>query len=211
MSSDMITYKVLVLGDSSVGKTAFIVRFCEEKFDSDNLSTIGVDIKTKFITRREKKINLQIWDTAGQERFRSIAKNSYKGADGIILMYDITNLGTFKHIKNWITDIKSKTDKPLDKLALIIVGNKSDLEDKREVRQKNIDELKSEHGLNIMETSAKDNKNINECIIELIDRMIDLGVGKIKKDGDDEDAQKLEVQKTEKKKDCCQGGGKKKK
>ena len=161
MSSDMITYKVLVLGDSSVGKTAFIVRFCEEKFDSDNLSTIGVDIKTKFITRREKKINLQIWDTAGQERFRSIAKNSYKGADGIILMYDITNLGTFKHIKNWITDIKSKTDKPLDKLALIIVGNKSDLEDNRQVN--------------------KENKN---------EKNVQLGVVKCKNNGDDEKGQK---------------------
>ena len=82
----MITYKILILGDSSVGKTAFIVRFCEDKFQEENLSTIGVDIKAKFLIRKEKKINLQIWDTAGQERFRSIAKNSYKGADGITLM-----------------------------------------------------------------------------------------------------------------------------
>ena len=207
----MITYKILILGDSSVGKTAFIVRFCEEKFEEGNLSTIGVDIKSKFLTRKDKKINLQIWDTAGQERFRSIAKNSYKGADGIILMYDITNISTFKHIRNWISDIKGKTDKPLDKLALLIIGNKTDLENMRQVDEEDKKVLIKDHGLKIIETSAKDNKNINESMVELIDRMIDLGVGKFKKEGDDEDGQKLENKKVEKKKDCCQGGGKKKK
>ena len=206
----MITYKILILGDSSVGKTAFIVRFCEDKFQEENLSTIGVDIKAKFLTRKEKKINLQIWDTAGQERFRSIAKNSYKGADGIILMYDITNISTFKHIKNWISDIKSKTDKPLDKLALLIIGNKSDLEENREVNEENKNDIINEHKLKIIETSAKENKNINESMIELIDKMIELGVGKIKNDEDDEDGQKLGRNNTQKKKDCCQGGGKKK-
>ena len=179
----MITYKILILGDSSVGKTAYIVRFCEEKFEEGTISTIGVDIKTKFLTRKEKKINLQIWDTAGQERFRSIAKNSYKGADGIILMYDITNISTFKHIKNWITDIKSKTDKPLDKLALLIIGNKSDLEENRQVNEENKNDLIKEHKIKIIETSAKENKNINESMIELIDKMIELGVGKFKNEG----------------------------
>ena len=206
----MITYKILILGDSSVGKTAYIVRFCEEKFEEGTISTIGVDIKTKFLTRKEKKINLQIWDTAGQERFRSIAKNSYKGADGIILMYDITNISTFKHIKNWISDIKSKTDKPLDKLALLIIGNKSDLEENREVNEENKNDIINEHKLKIIETSAKENKNINESMIELIDKMIELGVGKTKNDEDDEDGQKLGRNNTKKKKDCCQGGGKKK-
>ena len=206
----MITYKILILGDSSVGKTAYIVRFCEEKFEEGTISTIGVDIKTKFLTRKEKKINLQIWDTAGQERFRSIAKNSYKGADGIILMYDITNISTFKHIKNWITDIKSKTDKPLDKLALLIIGNKSDLEENRQVNEENKNDLIKEHKIKIIETSAKENKNINESMIELIDKMIELGVGKFKNEGDDEDGQKLGRNNTQKKKDCCQGGGKKK-
>ena len=206
----MITYKILILGDSSVGKTAFIVRFCEDKFQEENLSTIGVDIKAKFLIRKEKKINLQIWDTAGQERFRSIAKNSYKGADGIILMYDITNISTFKHIKNWISDIKSKTDKPLDKLALLIIGNKSDLEENREVNEENKNDIINEHKLKIIETSAKENKNINESMIELIDKMIELGVGKIKNDEDDEDGQKLGRNNTKKKKDCCQGDGKKK-
>ena len=206
----MITYKILILGDSSVGKTAYIVRFCEEKFEEGTISTIGVDIKTKFLTRKEKKINLQIWDTAGQERFRSIAKNSYKGADGIILMYDITNISTFKHIKNWITDIKSKTDKPLDKLALLIIGNKSDLEENRQVNEENKNDLIKEHKIKIIETSAKENKNINESMIELIDKMIELGVGKFKNEGDDKKRKKLERNNTQKKKDCCQGSGKKK-
>ena len=182
----MIVYKILLLGDTTVGKTAFILRFCENKFEEGSLATIGVDIKTKFLTRQDKKIQLQIWDTAGQERFRSIAKNSYKGAHGILLMYDISSAETFKHIKNWINDIKMKINKPLEQLALIVLGNKCDLpEEKRKVDEKDKIDFKNEYGLNILEVSAKENKNINESMIELIDKMIELGVGAKKNDGDE--------------------------
>ena len=189
----MIVYKILLLGDTTVGKTAFILRFCENKFEEGSLATIGVDIKTKFLTRQDKKIQLQIWDTAGQERFRSIAKNSYKGAHGILLMYDISSSETFKHIKNWINDIKMKINKPLEQLALIVLGNKCDLpEEKRKVDEKDKIDFKNEYGLNILEVSAKENKNINESMIELIDKMIELGVGAKKNDGDEQEGQKLD-------------------
>ena len=203
----MIIYKILVLGDSTVGKTAFIVRFCEDKFDDDTLSTIGVDIKTKFIMRQEKKIQLQIWDTAGQERFRSIAKNSYKGADGIILMYDISKLETFKHIKSWINDIKNKIDKSLSQLGLLVIGNKCDIPEKeRQVDEEHKKTLEDEHNLKVMEVSAKENTNINESMVILIDKMLELGLGR-KKNEEDDDDNKLNNKKT-KKKDCC-GGDKK--
>ena len=213
MSKDMITYKILILGDSSVGKTTFIVRFCEGKFKEDSLTTIGLDSKVKFISRQDKKIQLQIWDTAGQERFRSLSKSWYKGADGILLMYDISNYDSFKHIKNWINDIKTNISIPFEKLALIVIGHKSDLPDeKRKVDKNDIQTFENSHGIKIIEASAKIDKNVNESMIALIDKMLELGVGKIKTgDEDEDDNKKLSLKKTKKKKgDCCAGGGKKK-
>ena len=213
MSKDMITYKILILGDSTVGKTAFIVRFCEGKFEEDSLTTIGLDSKVKFISRQDKKIQLQIWDTAGQERFRSLSKSWYKGADGILLMYDISNYDSFKHIKNWINDIKTNISIPFEKLALIVIGHKSDLpDDKRKVDKNDIQTFENSHGIKIIEASAKIDKNVNESMIALIDKMLELGVGKIKTgDEDEDDNKKLSLKKTKKKKgDCCAGGGKKK-
>ena len=209
----MITYKILILGDSTVGKTAFIVRFCEGKFEEDSLTTIGLDSKVKFISRQDKKIQLQIWDTAGQERFRSLSKSWYKGADGILLMYDISNYDSFKHIKNWINDIKTNISIPFEKLALIVIGHKSDLpEEKRKVDKNDIQTFENSHGIKIIEASAKIDKNVNESMIALIDKMLELGVGKIKTgDEDEDDNKKLSLKKTKKKKgDCCAGGGKKK-
>ena len=213
MSKDMITYKILILGDSTVGKTAFIVRFCEGKFEEDSLTKIGLDSKVKFISRQDKKIQLQIWDTAGQERFRSLSKSWYKGADGILLMYDISNYDSFKHIKNWINDIKTNISIPFEKLALIVIGHKSDLPDeKRKVDKNDIQTFENSHGIKIIEASAKIDKNVNESMIALIDKMLELGVGKIKTGDEDEDDNKnLSLKKTKKKKgDCCAGGGKKK-
>ena len=205
----MITYKVIILGDSKVGKTAFILRFCEDKFLEESLSTVGLDMKTKFVTRQNKKIQLQIWDTAGQERFRSITKNIYKGAHGILLMYDVTNKETFRHIKEWIKNIRDNINNQIDKIALCVLGNKIDQpEEMKQVTEEDKQKFKDESNLDIMEVSAKSNININESIIELVDKMIELGVGIKKTDDDEEDGQKLQKIKTKKKKECC--GGKKK-
>ena len=212
MSEDIIKYKILVLGDSNVGKSAFILRFCEDKFEDDSLSTIGLDTKTKFISHQNLKIQLQIWDTAGQERFRSIAKSCYKGAHGILLVYDVTNLETFKHIKSWINDIQSKINKPMDEIALYVIGNKCDLpEERKKVNKEDITKLKEEFNLDVMEVSAKIDKNVNESMVALIDKMIKLGIGMKNNDEDEEEGQKLEKNKTKKKKDCCGGKDKDKK
>ena len=211
----MITFKIILLGDSSVGKTAFIIRFCDGTFEDDALTTIGLDRKVKFISHKEKKIQLEIWDTAGQERFRSIAKSSYKGADGILLMYDITKKDTFKHIKSWIKDIQANLGDAMDKIALIVIGNKSDLpQSEKEVDKNDVQEFENSMKFKIIEASAKENKNVNESMIALVDRMIELGLGKIKKEDDDEENnRKLSVKQTGKKKDnnCCGGGDKKNK
>ena len=140
----MITFKIMLLGDSSVGKTAFILRFCDGKFEDDTLTTIGLDTKTKFVSHKDRKIQLQVWDTAGEERFHSIAKSCYKGADGILLMYDVSNINSFKHIKNWINDIENNITVPKNKLALIIIGNKSDLpEEKKQVDNKDREDFEN--------------------------------------------------------------------
>ena len=132
------------------------------KFDADSITTIGIDHKVKFISRQEKRIQLQIWDTAGQERFRSLSKTLFKGSDGILLMYDISNYDSFKHIKNWIQDIKNNLGVPIEKIALIIVGNKSDLVEQRKVTFEEAKQYADEHELPYIETSAKEGININE-------------------------------------------------
>ena len=183
---EMILYKILLLGNSSVGKTSFLLRFCDDKYDPETLTTIGVDYKKKFIKRHDKKIKLHICDTAGQERFRSIAKNLFKNADGIIIMYDITNKKSFQDIKDWISSIKDNVD--LDKIGLVISGNKKDLEDKREVSEEFREKLEEKQNIKVIETSSKDNINVNETFAELIDRMEQLGLGiKHQSSYDDED------------------------
>ena len=206
---DIISFKLLLLGDSTVGKTAFILRFCDDKFEDDSLTTIGLDQKNKFVKRGDKRIELHIWDTAGQERFRSIAKNLYKGADGIILMYDISNNNSFQNIKRWITSIKEAVD--ITKIALIIVGNKCDLPDgERVVDEDSRLNLEKQCNIKVIEASAKENINVNESFIALIDKMLGLGLGKKKtNDFDDEGGQRLNNADGDKRNNNCCGGNRK--
>ena len=119
--NEIITFKILLLGDPSVGKTGFILSFYEDKSNEDcPLTTIGLDQKVKFIKKDRKKFQLLIWDNAGQERLGSVAKNCFIGTDGIILMYDNSNYETFKHIKIWINTIKEETD--INKIGIIVLG-----------------------------------------------------------------------------------------
>ena len=202
---EIISYKLLLLGDSTVGKTAFILRFCDDKFDDDSLTTIGLDQKNKFVKRGDKKIELHIWDTAGQERFRSIAKNLYKGADGIILMYDISNNSSFQNIKRWISSIKDAVD--LTKIALVIVGNKCDLpNEEKVVDQDSRQALEKQYNFKIIEASAKEIINFNEIFIALIDKMMGLGLGKKKtNDFDDDGGQKLKDSEGNRRNNNCCG------
>ena len=182
---EYITFKILLLGDSEVGKTSIILRFCEDKFEESSITTIGLDTKTKFLKVNDKKIQLIIWDSAGQERFKSIAKNSYKGAHGIILVYAINKYKSFKAIKEWINNIKEGID--ITKVGLIIVGNKNDLpQEQRDIEEDLVNELRTNEKIEIIESSAKLNINVNEIFIKLIEKMLDLGLGQ-KKDLLEED------------------------
>ena len=204
------SFKILLLGDTQVGKTSFIMRFCDDVFNGEQtLSTLGVDEKIKFIKREEQKMELHIWDTAGQERFRSITKNYYKGADGVILMYDMSKINTFKGIKKWIGNIKESFD--ISTIALIVVGNKCDLpEDEIAVSKEDVSDFEKKEGLKIFQGSAKNNINVNESFSALLDKMVELGLGKIKNRNEQKDnngPQKLKLP-TNNKKDnkngnCC--------
>uniref|UniRef100_A0A8C2SNT9 small monomeric GTPase n=1 Tax=Coturnix japonica TaxID=93934 RepID=A0A8C2SNT9_COTJA len=123
-------FKLLIIGNSSVGKTSFLFRYADDSFTSAFVSTVGIDFKVKTVFKNEKRIKLQIWDTAGQERYRTITTAYYRGAMGFILMYDITNEESFNAVQDWSTQIKTYS---WDNAQVILVGNKCDMEDERVV------------------------------------------------------------------------------
>ena len=162
------SFKILLLGDSSVGKTCFLKRYIDDTFQDVYLSTIGFDYKYKCITLKEgKNIKLQIWDTAGQERFRTIAKSYYKGAHGIILMYDVTDQKSFDSIKKWLEQIKEEAP---NKVSVLLVANKIDIE-KRIITKEDGENIAKSYNLDIYESSAKDNINVSEAFEDLAEKI----------------------------------------
>ena len=161
-----LLYKILLLGDSSVGKTCFLMRYSDNTFQEIHMSTIGLDYKLKNVQLDDGKIvKIQIWDTAGQDRFRSITKNYYKGAHGIILIYDVTSRKTFENVKNWVSQIKEEVS---DKVIIILVGNKIDDESNRKVSKEEGKKMAKDCGLDFFETSAKSGLNIDSTFNELV-------------------------------------------
>jgi small GTP-binding protein len=156
-SKPNVTLKYLVVGDSGVGKTSLLVRYCEDNFQTDYLSTIGVDFKIKRMEFAGCQVTLNIWDTAGQERFRNITKSFYKGAHGIILTYSITEPSSFAHIENWVDQIREVGNPDTD---MILVASKADLEMDRKVPRKQGETLAEKYGIPFIETSAKADTNI---------------------------------------------------
>ncbi|KAF0032315.1 hypothetical protein F2P81_014605 [Scophthalmus maximus] len=178
-------FKLLIIGNSSVGKTSFLFRYADDAFTSAFVSTVGIDFKVKTVFRNDKRIKLQIWDTAGQERYRTITTAYYRGAMGFLLMYDITNQDSFSAVQDWATQIKTYS---WDNAQVILVGNKCDLEDDRlvptEDSQRLAEELvkcngitlkntfcapRSRAGFQFFEASAKDNINVKQVFERLVD------------------------------------------
>lgn len=153
-------FKLLLIGDSGVGKTCLIVRFSEDSFNSTYISTIGIDFKIRTTEIQGKKIKLQVWDTAGQERFKTITTAYYRGAMGIILVYDITDERSFENIQNWMKSIKENAAAGVERMLL---GNKCDIEIKRKVPKDRGEKLAKEHNIRFFETSAKSSQNVDEA------------------------------------------------
>ena len=173
-------YKILLLGDISVGKTCILTRYSDNTFREEHFVTVGLDfIKKSVNLDNGKTVNIQIWDTAGQDRFKSITKNYYKGAHGIILIYDVTTRMTFDNVRNWINTIKEEVD---DKVNVILVGNKIDNNDNRKVTTEEGQKIANEYKLPFYETSAKTGDNINKAFNDLITRVVDV-FGKYERKG----------------------------
>jgi len=153
-------FKVLLLGNSNVGKSSLFLRFVDDIWNDTFVPTIGVDFKIKTFEIDSKKIKMQIWDTAGQERFKNIIASYYRGAHGILLLYDVTDKDSFKNLSNWLIEIEKNASKNVLK---VLIGNKSDLEDKRVVSYNQGKEFADTYGLKFIETSAKKNLNVNEA------------------------------------------------
>ena len=155
-------FKYIIIGDSAVGKSNILLRYIHDKFNEEFQSTIGVEFGAKNLKIEDKIYRIQIWDTAGQETFRSITRAYYKNSVCACVVYDITNRNSFQNVKSWIEDCKKQSPKTV---YMVLVGNKVDLEDKREVTSEEGSLYAQKNGMLFFETSAKTGKNIEEIFI----------------------------------------------
>ena len=178
VTSSLITQgalRVVLLGDSSVGKTAFLNRYFKHMFNENFLSTIGIDDETTYIKVKDELYKLTVWDTAGQERFRALPKKYYQNADGILLLFDVTNMDSFSNVQNWMKDIKDNTTKPTNdendsnSISIFLLGNKIDMNDESRVVTKEVAEKEAKQlGMKYYEVSCKLNLNISEVMAQMI-------------------------------------------
>jgi Ras-related protein Rab-1A len=153
-------FKLLLIGDSGVGKSCLLHRFADHKFTESYISTIGVDFKIRTIDLDGKTIKLQIWDTAGQERFRTITSSYYRGAHGIIIVYDVTDNDSFLNVKTWLNEIERYAS---DTVAKLLVGNKCDLTSKKVVEFEKAKDFADRVEIPFLETSAKISTNVENA------------------------------------------------
>ena len=163
-------FKLLLIGDSGVGKSCLLLRFADDTYTDSYISTIGVDFKIRTVDLDTKSIKLQIWDTAGQERFRTITSSYYRGAHGIIIVYDITDSLSFDNVRLWLHEIDRYSS---DNVCKLIVGNKSDLSNKRAVHQETAKALSDELAIPFLETSAKNANNAEQAFLMMAARIKD--------------------------------------
>lgn len=156
-------FKLLIIGDSGVGKSSLLLRFADNTFTGTYITTIGVDFKIRTIEINGEKIKLQIWDTAGQERFRTITSTYYRGTHGVIVVYDVTSAETFVNVKRWLQEIETNCDE----VARILVGNKDDCPERKVVITDDATNFAEQIGIKLFETSAKDNINVESVFTEI--------------------------------------------
>lgn len=158
------SYKIVVVGTSSVGKSSIVQRLVQGTFSEDGSTTCGADFYTYELPVNDEPVKLQIWDTAGQERFRSISKSYFRNSVGAILVYDITNMNSFDQLAEWLNDLQALC---LPNAYILLVGNKVDLESQRQVGAQQVKEFGDRHKLEAIETSAMNGKNVKEAFARL--------------------------------------------
>ncbi|KAI0736949.1 GTP-binding protein ypt1 [Fomitopsis betulina] len=163
-------FKLLLIGDSGVGKSCLLLRFADDTYTESYISTIGVDFKIRTIELEGKTVKLQIWDTAGQERFRTITSSYYRGAHGIIVVYDVTDNDTFTNVKQWLQEIDRYASEGVNKL---LVGNKSDLTSKKVVEYSAAKEFADQLNIPFLETSAKNATNVEQAFLTMAKQIKD--------------------------------------
>jgi len=161
-------FKLLLIGDSGVGKSCLLLRFADHTYTESYISTIGVDFKIRTIELNGKTVKLQIWDTAGQERFRTITSSYYRGAHGIIIVYDVTDPDSFNNVRKWMQEIDRYASESVRKL---IVGNKSDLE--KRVDTAMAKEFADSMNVQFLETSAKNASNVEKAFLAMAQEIVD--------------------------------------
>ncbi|CAO1632537.1 unnamed protein product [Parajaminaea phylloscopi] len=165
-----LLFKLLLIGDSGVGKSCLLLRFADDTYTESYISTIGVDFKIRTIELEGKTVKLQIWDTAGQERFRTITSSYYRGAHGIIVVYDVTDQDTFANVKQWLQEIDRYATEGVNKL---LVGNKSDLTGKKAVEHNVAKEFADQLNIPFLETSAKSATNVEQAFLTMAKQIKD--------------------------------------
>ena len=163
-----VIYKVVLVGDSGVGKTNILLRSLNKEFNQNTKATVGVEFGSINITIDNKIVKGQIWDTAGQERYRAITSAYYRGAHGALIVYDVTQRDTFDSIDKWISDLRSNTD---ERLVITIIGNKIDLVDKRQVTTEEGQAKAKEKEVAFIETSAFSNTNVFKAFEEILNKI----------------------------------------
>lgn len=163
MSQSNYVFKYIIIGDSGVGKSCLLLQFTDKRFEPLHDLTIGVEFGARLISIQGKSVKLQIWDTAGQESFRSITRSYYRGASGALLVYDVTRRDTFTHLQSWLEDAKANANTAL---VIMLIGNKCDLDSKRQVSREEGEAFARRNGLVFMETSAKTALNVDDAFLQ---------------------------------------------
>uniref|UniRef100_A0A3Q7FXJ2 Protein kinase domain-containing protein n=2 Tax=Solanum lycopersicum TaxID=4081 RepID=A0A3Q7FXJ2_SOLLC len=172
-SSQKIDYvfKVVLIGDSAVGKSQILARFSRNEFSLDSKATIGVEFQTRTLVIQHKSVKAQIWDTAGQERYRAVTSAYYRGAVGAMLVYDITKRQTFDHIPRWLEELRAHADR---NIVIILIGNKTDLKDQRAVPTEDAKEFAQKEGLFFLETSALEATNVEDAFSTVLTEIFNI-------------------------------------
>ena len=162
-------FKLVLIGDSGVGKSCILLRFADDSFTESYITTIGVDFRFRTINVEGKNVKLQIWDTAGQERFRTITSAYYRGADAIVLVYDSTNRESFEHVDSWLQEVNKYSN---DNTIKVLIGNKSDMVDDRKITTEEGKSRADASGLSFIETSAKDATHIEDAFLMISRKLV---------------------------------------
>ena len=198
-----ILFKIILVGDTSVGKTNIINKYIKNEFREDFYATIGVEFSHKKFVVENRKIKAQIWDTAGQERYKAITRAYYKGAKGAFIVYDITRKETFDDVDKWRNELISSCNQ---EITVMLIGNKCDLEDQREISKEQGEEKAKSFGFSFLETSALSGENLEKGFQMLIEEIYQKY--KVEQSKSDEinlnsGAEEIKIGKMAKKKKCC--------